>query len=63
MSKYISIFFLTIFVSVLLFNLLMSLFGGDFIETSIIAFGTIVIVLQSFIIAVLYYMLDRLKKK
>ena len=64
MSKYISKLFLTLLASVILFFLLIGLFdGGDHIETWIFTFGTIIIVLLSFMIALMYYLIDLIKSK
>lgn len=64
MSKYISKFFLTLLTSVILFFLMIGLFdGGDHIETWIFTFSTIVIILLSFLIALMYYLIDIIKSK
>jgi hypothetical protein len=63
MSKYISIFFLGIGISIVLFFIFGSLIaGGDPAEFAAITFGCINIILISFVIALLYYVSDLLKK-
>ena len=63
MSKYISIFFSTLTISIFLFFLLTLLFdGGDYIETAIYTFGTIIIILLSFLISLVYYLIHLLKR-
>ena len=67
MSKYISIFFLTLMVSVIFFFLFSNVFdGGDYSETAIYTFGTIIVILLSFLISLMYYLiniLNLLKRK
>ena len=64
MAKYISKFFLALLASVILFFLLIVLFdGGDYIETWIFTFSTIIIILLSFMIALMYYLIDLIKRK
>lgn len=64
MSKYISIFFLTIIVSIILFFLFVGVFdGGDYPETAIYTFGTIIILLLSFLISLMYYLINLLNNK
>lgn len=61
MSKYISIFFLTLMVSVIFFFLLGNVFdGGDATETAIYIFGTIIVILLSFMISLMYYLINLL---
>ncbi|RBP89991.1 hypothetical protein DFO70_11097 [Cytobacillus firmus] len=64
MSKYISMFFLFAIVSVLLFFIFGSIFmgGGNPAEEAIYTFGTIIILLLSFLISQLYYLIDLVKK-
>ena len=63
MSKYISIFFSTLTISIFLFFLLTLLFdGGDYLETAIYTFGTIIIILLSFLISLVYYLIHLLKR-
>ncbi|QCR30819.1 hypothetical protein C1N55_00825 [Lysinibacillus sp. SGAir0095] len=63
MSRYISIFFLCIFISVILFFVLGNLFdGGDYVETAVYTFGTILIILLSFLISLLVYLINFVKK-
>ncbi|MCS0788450.1 hypothetical protein NX021_09825 [Cytobacillus firmus] len=64
MSKYISIFFLFAIVSVLLFFIFGSIFmgGGNPAEEAVYIFGTIIVLLLSFIISQLYYLIDLLRK-
>lgn len=64
MSKYISIFFLTIVVSIIFFFLFVSVFdGGDYVETAIYTFGTIIVILLSFLISLMYYLINLLNNK
>ncbi|PAE23287.1 hypothetical protein [Bacillus sp. 7894-2] len=65
MSKYISIFFLFVMVSVLLFFILGSVFmgGGDPAEEAVYTFGTIIVLLLSFVISQICYLIDLIKKK
>lgn len=64
MSKYISIFFLTIVVSIIIFFLFVSVFdGGDYVETAIYTFGTIIVILLSFLISLMYYLINLLNNK
>lgn len=65
MSKYISIFFLTIMISIILFLILGAVFmgGGDPAEGVVYIFGTIVVFLLAFIIAQVFYLIDIFKKK
>lgn len=59
MSKYISIFFLTVMISGFLYFLLGNVFdGGDYAETAIYTFGTIIAILLSFLIALVYYLIN-----
>ncbi|MGA5690832.1 hypothetical protein [Cytobacillus pseudoceanisediminis] len=64
MSKYISIFFLFTIVSVLLFFMFGSVFmdGGNPAEETVYIFGTIIVLLLSFIISQLYYLIDLFRK-
>lgn len=64
MAKYISILFLTLMVSVILFFALADILdGGNPTETAIYTLGTIIIILISFSITLLYYLIDLIKKK
>lgn len=61
MSKYISIFFLTLMVSVIFFFLFGNVFdGGETTETAIYIFGTIIVILLSFMISLMYYLINLL---
>ncbi|MFE0507463.1 hypothetical protein ACWF7H_27690 [Peribacillus butanolivorans] len=64
MSKYISIFFLTVMVSVILFYILGSVYmgGGDPAEEAVFTLGTIIIILLSFLISQIYYLINLIKK-
>jgi hypothetical protein len=64
MSKYVSIFFLSAMVSVLLFIILGSVYmgGGNPSEEAVYTFGTIIVLLLSFIISRVYYLIDLIKK-
>ncbi|MGE7133337.1 hypothetical protein [Lysinibacillus xylanilyticus] len=64
MAKYNGIFFLTLMLSVILFFALAVVFdGGNSAETVIYILGTIIIILISFSISLLFYLIDLLKKK
>lgn len=64
MSKYISIFFLILMASVILFYLFAGVFdGGDYAETAVYTIGTIIIILLSFLISLVYYLINLLKRK
>ncbi|MCD1163425.1 hypothetical protein [Peribacillus frigoritolerans] len=65
MAKYISIFFLTVMVSVILFFILGSVFigGGDPAEDVVYTFGTIIVILLSFLISQMYYLINCIKNK
>ncbi|MFE4524488.1 hypothetical protein ACFRCQ_20630 [Cytobacillus firmus] len=65
MSKYISIFFLSVMVSVLLFFIFGSMYmgGGNPSEEAVYTIGTIIVLLLSLIISQLYYLIDLIKKK
>ena len=64
MSKYISIFCLTLVASVILFFLFVGVFdGGDYAETAIYTIGTLIIILLSFLISLMYYIISLLKKQ
>ncbi|GEN84058.1 hypothetical protein SLU01_23700 [Sporosarcina luteola] len=63
-SKYISVFFLTLIASVVLYFVFGNLFdGGDYAETAIYTFGTIIVILLSFLISLMYYAINLLKRK
>lgn len=62
MGRYVSIFFLTILVTVVLMITSSLLIGDIFGEIGILL-GTIVVLLGSFIITQLFYIIDLLKKK
>ncbi|SIE21551.1 Uncharacterised protein [Mycobacteroides abscessus subsp. abscessus] len=63
MAKYISIFFLGIGSSIILFFIFASILDdsspGEF---AAVTFGCIIIILVSFLIALLYYVIDLVKK-
>ncbi|MCA1035078.1 MULTISPECIES: hypothetical protein [Bacillus] len=63
MARYISIFFLGIGSSIILFFIFASIFDdsspGEF---AAVTFGCIIIILVSFLIALLYYVIDLIKK-
>lgn len=65
MSKYISIFFLFVMVSVLLFFIFGSVFmgGGDPAEEAVYTFGIIIVLLLSFVISQICYLIDLINKK
>ncbi|SFB04409.1 MULTISPECIES: hypothetical protein [unclassified Bacillus (in: firmicutes)] len=65
MSKYISIFFLTLMACVFLFFILSSVFsgGGNPAEEAVHTFGTLIVLLLSFLISRVYVLIDAVKKK
>ncbi len=64
MSKYISVFFLTLIASAVLYFVFGGLFdGGDYAETAIYTFGTIIVMLLSFLISLMFYAINLLKRK
>jgi hypothetical protein len=64
MSKYISIFFLAIVVSIFLFFPLSALFiGGEGEEGILFMIGIIIILLLSYLIAQMHFLIDILKKR
>ncbi|ANB57311.1 putative membrane protein [Anoxybacillus sp. B7M1] len=65
MAKYISIFFLVVGASFILFMLFGSLLdnGGDPAEGAVYIFGTIIVLLLSFIIAQMFYLLHVIRRK
>lgn len=64
MSKYISIFFLSVIISVVLFLILGNVFkGGDPTEDSVYIFGTIIVILLSFLISQIFYLINLVGKK
>lgn len=64
MSKYISVFFLTLMISVIFLWLFAYLFdGGDYVEAAVYTFGTIIVMLLSFLISLMYYLINLLKKQ
>ena len=65
MAKYIRIFFLTVVVSVILFFIFGSVFigGGDPAEDAVYTFGTIIVILLSFLISQMYYLINFIKNK
>lgn len=65
MSKYISIFFLALFVSVILFFLFGSVImgGGNPGEEAVYTVGMIIVILLSFLISQIYYLIDLINKK
>ncbi|WP_264740553.1 hypothetical protein [Cytobacillus firmus] len=64
MSKYISIFFLSAMASALLFFIFGSVFmgGGNPAEEAVYIFGTILVLLLSFIISQMCFLIDLVKK-
>lgn len=65
MSKYVSIFFLTLLVSIFVFFIVGSIVsgGGDPAEEAVLMVGIIFVLLLSFLIAQIYYLIDLIKKK
>jgi hypothetical protein len=64
MSKYISIFFLMILCTIILFFIIgaLGMFGTDGI-VMVISIGLIFTIQSSFVIALLFYVIDLLKKQ
>ncbi|WP_342526708.1 hypothetical protein MKY84_13495 [Chryseomicrobium sp. FSL W7-1435] len=63
MSKYIIKFFLVLIINIILTFVLMGIFdGGDYVETWVVTFSTIIILLLSFLIALMFYVIDLIKK-
>ncbi len=64
MSKFISMFILIAMCSSFLFFLFLNLFdGGDYVETAIYTFGTIIVILLTLLISLIYYLIDVIKRK
>lgn len=65
MSKYVSIFFLTLMVSIIFFFIFASFFmvGGDPAGEMVLTLGTIIVILLSFLISQTIYLIDLVKKK
>ncbi|MFP7296863.1 hypothetical protein [Neobacillus niacini] len=61
MGRYVSIFFLTILITVIFTITLSALIGDIFSDIGILV-GTIFVLLGSFIITQLFYIIDLLKK-
>ncbi|RTQ86934.1 hypothetical protein [Lysinibacillus telephonicus] len=62
MGKYVSIFFLTIIISIFLFFLFANFISGEGDEGLIVVIGIINVVLTSFLISLIYYLIDLIKK-
>lgn len=63
MSRYISIFVLSLLISVFLFYFCLMLFDGNTTEGAILTVCFIFIVFLSFLIAQMFYLIDLVKKK
>ena len=65
LGKYISIFFLTVMASILLFYIFSYIFmgGGDPAEEGVYTFGTIIVILLSLLISQMFYLINLVKKK
>jgi hypothetical protein len=64
LTKYISIFLLCILTSVILFFIFGNFFdGGDAVETAALTFGSIIVILLSFLISLMFYLLNLVKTK
>lgn len=65
MKKYISIFFLTIMASSLLFYAFAFIFmgGGDPAEEVIYTFGALIVILLSLLISQMFYLINLVKRK
>jgi hypothetical protein len=63
-GRYVSIFFLTIFVAVVLFFTIPALFSEGSSDIDLLVFiGMIIIILVSFVITQLFYISDLLKRR
>lgn len=62
MGRFVSVFFITIMATVVLFFILAGLVGNIFVEIEV-AIGTILIVLASLIITQLFFIMDLLQRK
>lgn len=65
MAKYISIFFLIMILSLILFFIFGSVFmgGGNPAEEVIYTVGTIIVILLSFLISQMFYLISMIKRK
>jgi hypothetical protein len=63
--KYRAIFIIAIFICIALYGVFGLLFGngGDIAEDAIKTFGLLIVVLLSFLIAQMFYVIDLLKKR
>ena len=58
------VYLLTLVASVILFFLFAGVLdGGDYAETAIYTIGTMIIILLSFLISLMYYIINLLKRK
>jgi len=63
LGKYIKTFFGTLFLSFILFFPLNWFFdGGNFLETTILSVGAVIVILLSYLIAQIYYLIDLIGK-
>ncbi|MFG6115771.1 hypothetical protein ACGTN9_11310 [Halobacillus sp. MO56] len=64
MGKYIKSFFATIVVSVIIYMSGQTVFGGgNHLETEILSVGSIIVLLLSYLIAQVHYLIDLIKSK
>lgn len=63
MKRYISIFILTASASILLFFLLLMTGIGDYLDGMMMAVGLVLSLQLSFIICLLFYLIEMFKKK
>jgi len=64
MSKFISMFILKTLCSSFIIFLFLNLFdGGDNVETAIYTFGTLIVILLTLLISLIYYLIDIIKMK
>ncbi|OIK03629.1 hypothetical protein [Bacillus sp. MUM 13] len=64
MAKFISIFVLVLVVSIIFFFMLAGLFpSGNSAETAIYTIGTITVILLSFLIALVFQLIELIKRK
>ncbi|WP_449536490.1 hypothetical protein [Ferdinandcohnia sp. Marseille-Q9671] len=65
MSKYVSIFFLTLLICIVLFFAILGVFGSgeSYVESAVYTFSTIIIILQASLLALICYLIDLVKKR
>ena len=64
MGRYISVFFLALGIIVILFFILANIFdGGSDVEIGVYIFGSIIVILLTFLVSQMYYLIDLIKNK